>query len=263
MARIGSARSGLLKLHHDQSEVSMIKTFLAAAVALSVSGGALFAAPITFFGENLTPGNMVVGDPVTERNDFLATLAGGIGTETFEATSLPDISFPGSTGSITATLNGAASIVGSPGAGRFATSGSRYVQTAAGGDFSITFSSAIAAFGFYGTDIGDFGNGLILQLTKSGGSTVDLAVGNTVGSGGSTNGSLLFFGFIDLNETYTSIAFLNQPGGVDIFGFDDMTIGDRRQIVNPPVVPLPAALPLSLAALGLLGALKMRRRKTA
>lgn len=219
------------------------------------------AAPITYFGENTSPGATVSGAPVTAQSSFLSTLT-GVGIADFETGALPNVTFPGSSGSITATLTGSGvSINSSPGFGRFATSGSRYVETDSGGDFSMTFSSAISAFGFYGTDIGDFGNRLILRLTRLGGGTVDLDVGNTVGSGGSPNGALLFFGFIDIVDSYTSIAFLNVPGSSDVFGFDDMIIGDRQQITDPPSeVPLPAGLPLLLAGLGAIGALRMRRK---
>ena len=237
----------------------MFKKISIAAVALTMATAA-HSAPVTFFGENLTPGATVTGAPVTAQTSFLATLSGGVGTEDFESATLPAISFPGSTGAITANLTGGgSSIVSSPGAGRFATSGSSYVQTTGGGDFTVTFSSAIAAFGFFGTDIGDIGNSLVLQLTDTLNNITQLAVGNTVGA---TSGSLLYFGFIDTATSYTQIKFLNQPGGGDIFGFDDMTIGDTAQIVNPPAVPLPAAAWLLLGALGGLGAMK-RRKKSA
>lgn len=238
--------------------------FAIACAALIGAGSAAHAAPFTYFGENLNPGAAVSGDPLTARTAFLSALSGGIGTENFEGVSGSApiaLSFPGSTGSITATLNGDADIQSGPNAGRFATSGSRYVETDSGGDFSIGFSSPISAFGFYGTDIGDFGNQLVLRLTASGGGTVDLNVGNTLGSSGSTSGSLLFFGFVDTMDAYTSIAFLNIPGSADVFGFDDMTIGDLQQIVNPPQVPLPASV--LLLGSGLVGLLGFRRKSRA
>jgi len=137
-----------------------IKYLATAALALCLPQIAQ-AAPITFFGEELAPGATVTGDPLTQRNLFVNTLAAGVGTESFESATLPNISFPVSSGNVTATLSGGgASIEGSPGAGRFATSGSNYVETTGGGDFVIDFSSAIAAFGFYGTDIGDINNSL-------------------------------------------------------------------------------------------------------
>lgn len=239
-----------------------------AATALLLPAG-VSAAPITFFGEDLSPGGTVPagGNAENARNAFLATLAGGVGTEDFEGiavgTTTPfGVNFPGSTGSITATIGSGASsatVLGAPSAGRFNTTsgGSNFLETDAGGDFVISFSSGVSAFGFYGTDIGDFGNELV--LTASNGTTETLEVGNTVGSGGSTSGSLLFFGFIDTLNEYTSVAFANDPGGVDIFGFDDLTIGDAEQIINPPSeVPLPA--PMALLLSGLAGLAFLRRR---
>jgi hypothetical protein len=242
------------------------KLALSAAAATLCLASAATAAPFTFFGENTSPGATVTGDPVTARANFLATLSGGVGTETFdslsEGTSNPALSFPGSTGNITATLNGSGSVTDFGGsAGRFPTSGGNWYETGGGGDFSISFSSGISAFGFYGTDIGDIGNSLTLRMTKvSDGTTVDVAVGNSTGS--SINGSLLFFGFVDTDEAYSSIQFINAPGGGDVFGFDDMTVGDVTQIVNPPSgeVPLPAGGVLLLSALG--GAAFLRRKKS-
>jgi len=241
--------------------MKLTNLLLAAVVGMGLAGPSA-AAPVTFFGENLTPGATVSGDPATAQSSFLATLS-GVGTEDFESiangTSNPSLTFPGSSGNITATLSGSGFVDPSPGAGRFATSGSNFFETEAGGNFSISFSSAISAFGFFGTDIGDFNNALSLELTKSGGGTETLNVGNTVGA---NNGSLLFFGFVDTAESYTSIAFNNDPGGTDVFGFDDMTIGDAGQIINPPVIPLPAGLPLLLTGLGAIGGVgALRRRK--
>jgi hypothetical protein len=57
------------------------------------------------------------------------------------------------------------------------------------GDFVVTGSSAVAAFGFWGIDIGDFGGQLTLEL-RNGATVLDtLTVPNTAGSGGRTDGS--------------------------------------------------------------------------
>lgn len=234
---------------------TLILAALSMGVALSVQ-----AAPITFFGEDIT--GSTAGDPANAQAAFLATLSGGVGTEDFETAVLPTTTFAGSTGNITASLTGGGTSIesGANLGGRFPTSGSNFVETGNGGDFNLSFSSAISAFGFFGTDIGDIGNSLTLRMTDINGVISDLAVGNTVNS---ASGSVLYFGFIDTANSYTNILFVNEPGGGDIFGFDDLTIGDLAQITNPPPVPLPAAGWLLLGALGGMGALRRKAKRKA
>jgi len=233
---------------------------LTAAFVVGIAGTAS-AVPFTFFGANDMPSGTVSGDPLTQRNAFLGALSGGVGTEDFEGfalrTTTPlNLSFTGSTAAITATLSGAGTDIDTAGAGRFATSGSQFVETPGGGDFEITFDSAIAAFGFYGTDLGDVNNNLAITLTD----TANVETTFTLATAGKPSGGLIFWGFVDTVSEYTKIAFDNVPGGGDVFGFDDMTIGDVNQIVNPPAVPLPAAGWMLLAALGGLGVAKRRKK---
>ena len=129
------------------------------------------ALPTVFFGEDLNPGGIVPvgGNAATARAQFLSQLV-GVGNEDFEtipAGTVPhiDLSFPGSCGTITATLSstsggvcdtvsGTVGGIGCNGFGRFPTSGDQWLHTST--EFTIDFSSPVAAFGFYGTDIGDF-----------------------------------------------------------------------------------------------------------
>src|SRR5690606_11018247 len=127
-----------------------------ACTALFACTGTTFAVPTIFFGENLRPNLSVTGDPVDARNAFLAGLT-GVGNEDFEGfstgTAAPiNLSFPGSSGAIGATLSGDGRIQGSASVGRFATSCTKYWDMSA--QFDLTFTTAISAFGFYGTDIG-------------------------------------------------------------------------------------------------------------
>lgn len=222
------------------------------------------AVPVVYFGENQNPAGTVFGAPLAARTAFLSGLS-GVGTEGFESytpnepfTNPLAVSFPGSGGGITATLNG-----GSFGVvdGNYDTEDLGRFNTTAGGSkwwlaadaFSIDFSSPISAFGFYGTDIGDFTGQLTIRLTDLNDSVTDFTVGNTIDG---ANGSLLFWGFIDSSITYKSILFGNTGGGFDGFGFDDFTIGDIGQIR-----PVPEPGTLVLLGLGLAGLGFAKRRK--
>ncbi len=152
---------------------------------------------------------------------------------------------------------------GTNGAGRFAISGQQYLEVDSSG-FVINFDNpnGIAAFGFYGTDIGDFGGALSLTLTAMDGTTVTLPVPDSIGSGTGTpqDGSVIYFGFFDTAKTYKSIAFNNDQGGVDNFGFDDFSVGSLAQVQPGPTVPEPSSL-ITLAGAGLLAVVALRRRQ--
>jgi hypothetical protein len=241
--------------------------FVWCAASVLAVGTAAFPAQAAsiFFGENQSPGGVVSGPPLTAHNNFLSFLI-GVGTENFDSQPLGAIgggglalSFPGSSGSITATLTGpdlSINNTGNAGPGRFPTSGDQYLETSSNG-FTVTFSSAVVAFGFYGTDIGDF-SGQLTITTANGGSHL-FNVANTIDG---NDGSLLFWGIIDTANPFTSVTFGNTAAGIDFFGFDDMTVGDLQQ-VNPNPTPLPAALPLFAAGLGGLGLLGWRRKRRA
>lgn len=236
---------------------------LAATTLTLLVAGSAQASILTYFGEDANPGSSTTHSD-TAHTQFLNNLASSVGTEDFESVSsgtynLLGINFPGSAGSITATLTGSSMEIcaynGCGGSGRFAISGTHYLDTST--QFNLAFSSPVSAFGFYGTDIGDFGGRLTLMLT--GGGTATLTIPTSLGSSGSSSGQQIFFGFIDPTLSYSGIQFGNTSGGSDFFGFDNMIIGDLQQVQLS--VPEPGSfVMLGLGLLGLYSLLLLRRR---
>jgi len=244
----------------------MLKTLVCSAVAIAamaLAASASHAAPVIFFGENLTPAGAVSGNPLAARTAFLSNLSGVVsqGFESFNAGAIAplSLSFTGSGATtLVANLSGAGQIVSNPGViqGRFNTTAPGTKWWDVSGTFNIDFAggSEISAFGFYGTDMGDFEGEVNITLTDINNVSTTLTVANTFNA---PNASLLFWGFIDAGNSYKRISFGNTAIGSDFFGFDDMVIGDRLQIVNP--TPEPASL--ALVGLALLGLAASRRNK--
>ena len=226
-----------------------------AAMALGSSANA-----VTYFGENTNPGQAVSGAPLTAHNTFLAQLT-GVSVEDFEGFAAgpapASLSFTGSAGAINAAFSGSSGqICATPSCGgstRFATSGSHYFDVSS--TITAAFSTPIAAFGFYGTDVGDISGQLSLVLHHATGPDTVIVIPHTVGA---PDGSLLFFGVIDTANPFISVSFLNSQAGNDFFGFDDMIVGDVQQVTGG--VPEPTTWAMMVGGLALAGA-AMRRRK--
>ena len=229
-------------------------------VVAPVMGLALAAAPtargaaVTFFGYDAGLGEstplLVHPNADTARSQFFSNLT-GVGTENLESfannqTGPLTVNF----GSDTATLNGSGNIAVVPvgqtnGVGRYAISGTHYWEST--NNFSITFSTAQAAFGFYATDLGDFNGQLTLTLANGGSEVVN--VNNPTNVNG---GSVVYFGLIETNpaDVFTAVTFGNTQAGTDFFGFDDFSIGRIEQVT--PSVPLPGSAAAGLVLLGVL-----------
>lgn len=221
-----------------------------------------------YFGEDLGLGERtrLTATPNSNvaRDQFLSRLV-GVGTETFESFAGGQrgpiaVNF-GSAGVATLSGNGSMGnvISGTNGTGRYGVSGSKFWD--ASSQFAIDFSNPVAAFGFYGIDIGDFNGQVTLNLLNTlTGFNQTLTIANTIGGQG---GAVLFYGLIaDSGQSFNRVVFGNTSGGADAFGFDNMTIGGEQQVLPPnEPVPEPATILGSTMALGALAAARRKRQQ--
>lgn len=130
------------------------------------------------------------------------------------------------------------------------------------GSFLIEFDGEFGAFGFFGTDFGDFRGSLALDLLDA-----NLAVVRTLvfdGFGNSGNGALGFFGFVDSQVRYSAVKLTvrQTEASNDYFGFDDLILGQARS-TDPDPNPVPEPGSLALVGASLLALTAARRRRKA
>ncbi len=272
-----------------------IKIGLAAVVASAAVASAQ-AAPVRYLGNDGNSNGLVnpANDPVLKRNAFTGALS-SYSTENFEsltALTVPTTATPLNLSSVGGRLSQGVYTVQTglvenrkifpdpitgddtfP--GRFNTSpnpaggtASQWWDTAR--EFTIAFDSSHSAFGFFGTDFGDFDGTLTIQR-YSGASAVGSAIalgdgaGNAAGAFPGINGSLLFFGFADDTATFDRLVFQvaqldpNVTSRFDRLGFDDLIVGDVA--ITGGTAPEPTSLALAGLALAAAGFAGRRTRR--
>lgn len=119
------------------------------------------------------------------------------------------------------------------------------------GSFTLEFEKAQSAFGFFGTDFenSDVQLSLTFENALGGILTLDIPHNQTI-----RTGSVLFFGVIDNENSFTKVTFTGENVKRDWFGFDDFTIATKEQII-------PETATFIFLGFGIAGLLAFRRKK--
>ncbi len=198
-----------------------------------------------------------VGTPIND----LAPMLSGVTSDFIYTTDAAGTISAGATNVVSVQKANSAQQVnpGMTNSGTFPTDGKQGISINSTNFFKIKFGSSLAAFSFWGTDLGDRSNKLTVVLRNLG-----LEVGRQpidyLGANAG-NSSVFFFGAIAQNvaEQFDEVQLLSSITGSDAIGIDQLTVGTAAQVTESSTpVPTPALLP-GLVAL----AVGARRRSKA
>ncbi len=157
--------------------------------------------------------------------------------------------------------------------GTYPTQGGRSISINSANNFSISFSQKLAAFSYFGTDLGDGGNTLTMKFFNVAPVPSDpLTIVETLVSStlipinsGSANSSEFFFGFIADNSTqeFNKVAFVSSiSSNGDAIGIDQIKIGTPAQIIPSTAVPEPATILSTMIFGGAAVAMKRKQQRS-
>lgn len=192
-----------------------------------------------FFGEDLntTETEVLEAYPHTDlaRTEFRSDF-GNVLVEDFEDFRPGEFPHTLTFGTITANLSvdeGLVTIRDANLNGTYASSGSKFLLRESGaGDFRLSFSQPLLGFGFFGTDIGDLGGQLTVNIRYVDGSTLEMVVPHGLAI---DSGSALFFGITNTERLFDEVEFSISGNLSDGYGFDDFVVMPAETLRAIPV----------------------------
>jgi hypothetical protein len=214
------------------------------------------------FSSNLNGGTVITESfeniPTTTFINGLSTSISGT-TATFSYTKKIDGSSANGGTSTQVQLAGAnGNPAGFTNAGTYPTDGFQGISINSSNNFSISFNNPLAAFGYFGTDLGDSSNTLTMQFFNGASLVNSTSVPVNTGS---ANSSEFFFGFISDNPTqyFDRVAFVSSISTTgDAIGIDQIKVGTPAQVT---AVPEPSSLLGTLLFGGSVMLVKRRSRR--
>jgi hypothetical protein len=191
-------------------------------------------------------------------NGLIRTISNTTATFSYTQKNPTDPNNPGVPGTATTSVQKANGTTGFTNSGTYPTDGIYGISINSENNFSISFSNSLAAFGYFGTDLGDGGNILTMKFFNGNTLVNSTAVPTNVGS---ANSSEFFFGFIADSpaEEFNRVEFVSSiSGNGDAIGIDQIKVATSSQVKK---IPEPASIWGTLLCGGCLVAIKRRSKR--